>query len=235
MCGNYRQTVHPGPTTTIFSPNGDGDATLSSPDGNGFRTIANTGLNGRYVWDPGSALTSINDDGARFRFTNGTAVGGNYPFESWQFLGNNVGIILILGQQDASSCAVEATVSAAGSTSTSFRYGAGIFQVYPDSVTRNNSAGVTVYGQASNILARAYDDGSVVNSSVSSPSLPATIRTELNYNSNAIRGAELDFKVGGTSQTTFEGTPYSRTAWLGFGIGTVVASTVDVTSFKVTV
>lgn len=224
-----------GPTTTTYSPNGDGEATLGTADADGFRTITNTGLDGLYVWDPSEALDTIEDTGTVFQFTNGTAVGGNYPFESWQFLGNDVGIVLILGQQDASSCAVEATVSAAGSTSTSFRYGAGIFQYYPASAVRNNSAGVTVYGQASSILARAYDDGSVVNVAVSSPSLPATLRTELNYTAGTFRESELDFKVGGVSQATYEGTPYSRSAWLGFAIGTIVASTVDVTSFSVTV
>ena len=224
-----------GPTTTTFSPNGDGNATLGAADGDGFRTITNTGLNGLYVWDPTESLDGINDNGARFQFTNTTAVGGNYPFEGFQFLGNNVGIVLILGQQDASSCAVEATISAAGSTSTSFRYGAGIFQDSPASATRNNSAGITVYGQASSILCKGWDDGIVVNTTVGSPSLPATIRTELNYTTGSIRGSELDFKVGGVSQTTYEGTPYSRSSWLGFGIGTIVASTVEVTSFSVTV
>ena len=224
-----------GPTTTTYSPNGDGDATLGTADADGFRTITNTGLDGLYLWDPNEAIDTINDNGTRFQFTNGTVVGGNYPFESYQFLGNDVGIVLILGQQDASSCAVEATVSAAGSTSTSFRYGAGIFQYYPASAVRNNSAGVTVYGQASQMWAKVYDDGAASSTSISSPSLPATLRTELNYTAGTFRTAELDLLVGGVSQATYEGTPYSRTAWLGFGIGTVVASTVDVTSFSVTV
>ena len=221
-------------TTTTYSPNGGGDATISTPDADGYRSISGTGLDGLSLYDPGSAISSINDDGSRFQFTNTTLSGGNYPFEAWQYVGNDKCAILVLGQPGAFSSAVEATVSAVGSISVSYRCGAGIFQQYPASAARNNSAGVTIYGQASQVWAKGWDDGAIISTQATGPSLPARVRTELNYHGDSIRTADLALKLGDTTLTTYEGTPFSGSSWLGFAIGTLVASTVDVSSFSVT-
>jgi hypothetical protein len=221
--------------TTSYSPNGGGDATLGTPNASGYRTISGTGLDGLTLWDPGSSISGINDDGSRFRFTKVAISGGQLPFGSWQYLGNDKGAILILGQPGAFSSAIEATISATSSTSTSNRAGVGIWQPYPASVARNNSAGTVVYGQASSINANAFDDGVTVATAATGPALPATVRTEFNYDdSGTFRTAEIDFKYAGASFKTFEGTPYSGSSWLGLAFDTIVASTWDVTALSVT-